>query len=664
MNVDVPIIPDTFAPVEMPCAVSDCYASQQNTSNHALFESSYASAVGIDVHNNKMVAVYQKSDSSTNSIEQDILTTQADLDELKRLVDWILDKNPEVITMESTGVYWFNLYQQLEDAGLGSKSHVLNAHAVKVISGRKTDKTDAAHLATVGRLGMFRSSYIPEPLVRETRLLSRHIHTLTHDRSRCSNRMHNKLTALGMKASVAFSDVNGKAARMIIRAALSGMTGETLISFIEENGKRLKLPTEQIFKLVQFRPEKIVAKQLYFNLTTQYDLITSQISELGRMLDNILEPFSAQVSLLMTIPGFNKRTAQVLISELGVDWKSNFPTSHHLASWIGIAPGNKESAGVRYRTGITKGNKYIRNALIEAAHAAAKSKDHRLSGFFKNMCHRRGAKKSKVALGHKLLRIAYAMMASGEPYKMTKPEVPDEDGLFSDESTSSASSSQCYNISAAEATVSADESSVDATEAAGVLVAEAAVSAGESSVDSTEATGVLVAEAAVSADESSVDSTEAAGVLVAEAAVSADESSVDATEAAGVLVAEATVSADESSVNATEAAGVLVAEAAVSADESSVDATQAADGPRVKSDASSVQSSESSINESANAEDAFELSPLFAREDDSAVVISSKMSRTSRRTKSKPKQANNAASGGWNSDLTESSVKDEAPLLV
>ena len=96
---------------------------------------------------------------------------------------------------------------------------------------------------------------------------------------------------------------------------------------------------------------------------------------------------------------------------------SVFPSAAHLASWATLCPGNNESAG-KHKSGKTrKGNRWLRNALIEAAAGASRAKDSALQARFRRVLRRRGPKKAVVALAHALLRIAYHVLADGSPYR-------------------------------------------------------------------------------------------------------------------------------------------------------------------------------------------------------------------------------------------------------
>ena len=104
-----------------------------------VFEASYNSAVGIDVHLNKMALAYQRAVPESQDLIQDALTTKGTIEELNRAIDWIATKDPEVIIMESTGVYWVPLYLLLEERGFADKTYVLNAYNAKTALGKKSD---------------------------------------------------------------------------------------------------------------------------------------------------------------------------------------------------------------------------------------------------------------------------------------------------------------------------------------------------------------------------------------------------------------------------------------------------------------------------------------------------------------------------------------------
>jgi transposase len=148
------------------------------------------------------------------------------------------------------------------------------------------------------------------------------------------------------------------------------------------------------------------------------DHLSGMIGRLDTQIEEMVAPFAEQMRRLCTIPGIGQRTAQVLISEIGVDM-SRFPTADHLASWVGLAPGNNESAG-KHRSGRTrKGNREVREALVEAAWAAGRTATYLGARF--GRLHRRfgkkGGGKAAVAIAHDLIVIAWHLLHDQSDYR-------------------------------------------------------------------------------------------------------------------------------------------------------------------------------------------------------------------------------------------------------
>src|SRR5205823_3623952 len=116
------------------------------------------------------------------------------------------------------------------------------------------------------------------------------------------------------------------------------------------------------------------------------------IERLSAEIERVIAPFSEKVDLLDTIPGVDRRTAEVLIAEIGPDM-GRFPTHRHLASWAGMCPGNNESAGKHLSGKTRKGSRWLRIALVESSHAAVRSKGTYFSAQYARLKGRRGPKK-------------------------------------------------------------------------------------------------------------------------------------------------------------------------------------------------------------------------------------------------------------------------------
>jgi transposase len=145
--------------------------------------------------------------------------------------------------------------------------------------------------------------------------------------------------------------------------------------------------------------------------TAERDLAT-----LERRIQEKLNPYAAQLTLLQEIPGGDWTLAAVIIAELGVDM-SVFPTVTQLTSWAGMCPGNNESAGKRKSSRIPKGNVCLKTALVEVANAAARAKGTYLRDKFYRIKARRGYKRAAVAVAHKILVAIYHMLSQNVPYK-------------------------------------------------------------------------------------------------------------------------------------------------------------------------------------------------------------------------------------------------------
>ena len=326
------------------------------------------------------------------------------------LHDWLAAQGVTHVAMESTGVYWKPVYNMLE----GSMTVLLvNAAHIKAVPGRKTDVKDSEWIADLLAHGLLKGSFIPPEPIRDLRDLTRYRKSLSDERVREVNRLHKLLEAANIKLSSVATDVMGASGRAMMEALLGGSTDPDVLASLARGCLRKKIPELKQALEGRFRAHH---RFMLEQILTHLDFLDESIGKISEEVVKRTVPFSQTIELLCTIPGVSRKTAEVIISEVGVDME-RFPTSAHLASWAGLCPGNNESAG-KHRSGkIRKGNQWLRRNLMEASWAACRTKDTYLSALYHRLVARRGKKKAAVAVAHSVLVIIYHMIRNNSPYQ-------------------------------------------------------------------------------------------------------------------------------------------------------------------------------------------------------------------------------------------------------
>lgn len=364
--------------------------------------------IGLDVHQNKIsaCAIAEQADGTVTVEHREFGGFKRDR---KALAQWVSAFAPDVVVMESTGIYWKSPYAALEKVGIAA--WVVNARHVKTVPGRKTDVADAQWLAILARAGLVRASFIPPADVRHLRLIARQRQKLGGMLASEKNRLHKLLADAGIRLNVLVSDIHGQAGRAMVKALIAGKP----MSEILDCAGRLRATRAELFEALQ--PEELSAKHLFVltEVMSHIEFLETMMARFERELLVGLQAWQPQLVLLQTIPGIDTIGAAMLLVEIGTDMAS-FGSAQRLASWVGICPGNNESAGKRKSGRTRKGNAWVRRLLCEFAQAAARSRCA-LKDKFAALSIRKGHKKSIVALAHKMLRIIYAMLTDGTPYQ-------------------------------------------------------------------------------------------------------------------------------------------------------------------------------------------------------------------------------------------------------
>jgi transposase len=369
----------------------------------------YERCAGLDVHKKTVVACVLIPDGQ-GGWGQEIRTFGTMTVDLLALSDWLLACGCTHVAIESTGDYWKPVFNILEGT---CEVLLVNAQHVKAVPGRKTDVKDAAWLAELLQHGLLRASFIPPVAQRELRDLTRYRSTFIQERVTLINRVQKLLEDANIKLAAVASDIMGVSGRAMLAALVAGHTEPEALAELAKG--RLRSKRDQLAQALDGRV-KPHHRFVLTELLGQIDSLDETIARFDAQIQAIYGPFEEAVGLLDTIPGVARRTAEMVVAEIGTDM-TRFPSADHLASWAGVAPGNHESAGKRTSGKARKGNRFLRTTLVQAAHAAAHTKGTYLSAQYRRLAARRGKKRATLAVAHSILVMAYYMIQRREPYR-------------------------------------------------------------------------------------------------------------------------------------------------------------------------------------------------------------------------------------------------------
>jgi transposase len=368
----------------------------------------YKRVIGLDIHQAQITAcaLIEEPDGNVRIEQRQFGTFKKDR---RELAQWVASLRPDEVVMESTGIYWKSPYAALEAVGIRAK--VVNARHVKNVPGRKTDVGDAHWLATLARAGLLRGSFVPPAKFRELRLIGRQRQKLVGQLASEKNRLHKVLTDGGIRLGVVVSDLHGKSARAMVKAMIAGRAPHEVL---ELASTRLKASREELLDALQgeLTPSHCFVLD---ELMQHIEQIEARIARFDARLLAELESERALLALLQTMPGVDLIGAAMLLVEIGTDMDA-FGSADRLASWVGICPGNNESAGKRKSGHVRKGNLYVRRLLCEFAHAASRTTSV-FKSKFQSLVVRRGYKRAIIAIGHTILRTLFFMIKRREHYR-------------------------------------------------------------------------------------------------------------------------------------------------------------------------------------------------------------------------------------------------------
>jgi transposase len=340
------------------------------------------------------------------SFRQEVRTFATTARGLLALQEWVLSERVTLAGMESTGQYWKPVFYLLEAV---LECWLINPQHIKVVPGRKSDVSDSMWIAQLVQFGLVRPSFVPPPLIRRLRDLTRLRVTLIRERTRHVQRIHDVLEDAGIKLAVVATDIMGVSGRAMLRALIAGERDPQRLADLALG--KLRAKTGPLIDALTGRFDDHHALQCPL-LLDQIATLEASIARLDAEIDLEIAPFHDVRERLDTIPGVGRHAAEVIIAETGGDM-TRFPTADHLSSWAGMCPGNNESAGKHGNTRTRKTNPWLRGCLGEAATAARRTKNTHIAERHRRLAARRGSKRATVATGRHILESAYVIMSHG-----------------------------------------------------------------------------------------------------------------------------------------------------------------------------------------------------------------------------------------------------------
>jgi transposase len=387
-------------------------------------------AAGLDVGSNEcFVCVPEGRDSQT------IRSFETFTQDLHGLAHWLKECGVDTVAMESTGVYWIPIFQILDDAGI--EVCLVNAHHVKTAPGRKSDVSDCQWLQYLHSVGLLQASYRPAQEVCSIRSLLRHRAGLVQQASSHVLRMQKSLTQMNLRLHNVISSIVGESGLAIIDGILAGERDPFTLAKL--CNYRIRATSEDVAASLigDYRPEHLFTLRQSlqcYRLTQQ--LIQECDQEIRKLLNNFesknpSQPEEIPVAKneddwlelelkrlfgvnLVKIPGLGLETVQMIFGEVGPNF-TKFRSASAFASWLTVCPNNKVSGG-KVLSSKTRRTACRAALALRIAASNLRNSKSALGNFYRRMCARLGKCKAVTAAAHKLARVIFHLVTTGQEF--------------------------------------------------------------------------------------------------------------------------------------------------------------------------------------------------------------------------------------------------------
>lgn len=400
----------------------------------AVLEKIRLNASGVDIGSEEIfVAILDEPVLSFSTFTQGI----------RQSLDYIKSKGVDSVVMETTGIYWWPIYEMYTSDGL--EVYIVNACHAKNVPGRKTDVLDSEWLRELHTYGLLRSSFVPEANIRKLRVYIRMRQDHIEMAASHVQHMQKHLDAMNIKLHNVISSLTGKSGMAIIEAILTGERDTKKLAMLcKERISPKKIPDVELSLEGSYKEEHLFGLSQALNLWKFYQ---SKLGECDRKIEELFKSFIKdkpvpqgikppkpisnpnkldikglhEMLMIFTggkdasqLPGFNDYSLTRVISETGTDM-SPWLTEKHFTSWLNLAP-------FIYSSGKTKKNRKrkIQNRagqmFREMARSVGNSKYQALGAFYRRIKSRHGARVANKAVARKIAVLYYRLMKYGFDY--------------------------------------------------------------------------------------------------------------------------------------------------------------------------------------------------------------------------------------------------------
>jgi len=390
---------------------------------------------GIDVHK-KMLAVVVANVEGEGDYRFERHKVGTSPGELRALAGWLVEREVEEVVMESTAQYWRPVWEALElhwrpkrrtrdgASPISGTLHLAQAQSNRGAGGRKKDFPDAERLVKRLVAQELTLSFVPDAEQRLWRTVMRRKYQITRSRVQLHNRLESFLEEAHIKVSSVVSDLLGTSARRMLHALAEGETDPAALAALAD--QRLRATPDQLRDVFGACADLHPVYRRLVKLTLEeLRVIEDHLAQLDQQMADLLGQHHDAVHRLAEVPGLGVDSAQQIIAEVGAA-AATFPSSKHLASWMGACPGSEESAGTNYSHRCPKGNRQMRRVLNQAANAAVKAKGTIFAIVYRRLVPRLGHAQAIGVIAHRLCRLIWKILHQWIRYEERGPAVSEQ----------------------------------------------------------------------------------------------------------------------------------------------------------------------------------------------------------------------------------------------